>query len=49
MATFKIYGPFRLDFEKRKGGRALVFDNFWLEDSDAAYLSLERGCYVFAI
>lgn len=49
MATFKIHGPFRLDFEKRKGGRALVFDNFWLEDSDAAYLSLERGCYVFAI
>lgn len=49
MATFEIHGPFELTYEKRKGGRTLVFDGFWSADSDVNYLSDERGCYVFAI
>lgn len=49
MASFKIHGPFEITFEKRKGGRTLVFDDFWAENSDANYLTEERGCYVFAI
>jgi hypothetical protein len=49
MATFEVHGPFKIDFEKRKGGRTLVFDNFWSKNGDASYLSLQRGCYVFAI
>ena len=49
MASFEIHGPFEIDFEKKKGGRVLVFDDFWEEDSDAHYLADECGCYVFAI
>jgi hypothetical protein len=49
MTSFVIHGPFKLDFERRKGGRTLVFDKFWSEYSAANYLSSERGCYVFAI
>jgi hypothetical protein len=49
MASFEIHGPFEIDFAKKKGGRVLVFDGFWKEDSDAHYLANERGCYVFAI
>lgn len=49
MATFEVHGPFDIDFEKRPGGRTLVFDGFWSEASDAFYLAEERGCYVFAI
>lgn len=49
MATFEVHGPFELAFEKRRGGRTLVFDDFWADDSDAVYLAKERGCYVFAI
>lgn len=49
MASFEVYGPYEIPFEKRKGGRTLVFDNFWSEDSDAHLLAAERGCYVFAI
>ena len=49
MATFEVHGPFKIDFEKRKGGRTLVFDSFWSKNGDASYLSLQRGCYVFAI
>ncbi len=49
MASFEIHGPFKITFEKRKGGRTLVFDEFWVEDSDANYLAEECGCYVFAI
>ena len=49
MTTFAVHGPFELDFEKRPGGRTLVFDDFWSAGSNAAYLASERGCYVFAI
>lgn len=49
VASFAIHGPFEVPYEKRKGGRALVFDNFWREGSAAEYLADERGCYVFAI
>ena len=49
MTTFAVHGPFELDFEKRPGGRTLKFDGFWSEDSKAAYLAGECGCYVFAI
>jgi hypothetical protein len=49
MASFIVHGPFKIDFEKRKGGRTLVFDEFWSEESDAAHLAAERGCYAFAI
>jgi hypothetical protein len=49
LSTFAVHGPFDLDFEKRPGGRILTFGNFWSEDSDAAYLAEECGCYVFAI
>jgi hypothetical protein len=49
MTSFTIHGPFEISYEKRKGGRTLVFDNFWDEPSEAAYLAKERGCYVFAI
>jgi len=49
MASFKVHGPFTLDYEKRPGGRTLVFDEFWAEDSEAEYLADECGCYVFAI
>jgi hypothetical protein len=49
MATFEVHGPFKLDYEQRKGGRTLVFDDFWSKDGDAYYLAEERGCYVFAI
>jgi hypothetical protein len=49
MTTFVVHGPFDLPFEKRPGGRTLSFDAFWSENSSAAYLSAERGCYVFAI
>ncbi|WP_156443755.1 MULTISPECIES: hypothetical protein [Burkholderia] len=49
MATFEVHGPFNIEFEKRRGGRTLVFDGFWSENSDAIYLANECGCYVFAI
>ena len=49
MASFKIHGPFPLDYEKRKGGRTLVFDDFWSDESDAEYLADECGGYVSAI
>lgn len=49
MASFKIHGPFAVSFEKRKGGRTLVFDDFWSRGSPAEYLANERGCYVFAV
>ncbi len=49
MTSFVVHGPFDIDFEKRKGGRVLLFDEFWAEDSDAKYVEGERGCYVFAI
>jgi hypothetical protein len=49
MASFKISGPIKIPHEKRKGGRTLVFDRFWLENSPAYHLADECGCYVFAI
>jgi hypothetical protein len=49
VTSFVIHGPFEIDFEKRKGGRTLVSDNFWDEDGTANYLAAERGCYVFAM
>lgn len=49
MASFKIHGPFELSYEKRPGGRTLVFDNFWDDGCEASYLADECGCYVFAI
>jgi hypothetical protein len=49
MASFKVNGWFEVDYEKRKGGRTLVFDDFWSEGSKAHPLAGECGCYVFAI
>jgi hypothetical protein len=31
MSSFKVHGWFEIDYEKRKGGGTLVFDNFWSE------------------
>lgn len=49
MTTFTIHGPFKIDFEKRKGGRTLVFDDFFGEESQAGHLASECGCYAFGI
>lgn len=49
MTTFNVHGSFEIDYEKRKGGRTLVFDNFWSEGSKAHDLEDECGCYVFAV
>jgi hypothetical protein len=49
MASFEVHGPFEIVYENRKGGRTLVFDQFWSKDAEAHYLAEERGCYVFAI
>ena len=49
MTSFEVHGPFKVTYEKRKGGRTLVFDDFWSENADALYLAEECGCYVFAI
>lgn len=48
MVSFVIHGPFPLKYEKRKGGRTLVFDEFW-NKGKASEFALRRGCYVFAI
>jgi hypothetical protein len=49
MASFKVHGWFKIDYEKRKGGRTLLFNDFWSEVSPAHDLADECGCYVFAI
>lgn len=49
MVSFAIHGPFPVKYEKRKGGRTLVFNGFWDADADANYLAKKKGCYVFAI
>ena len=49
MTSFVVHGPFRIIYEKRKGGRTLIFDDFWSKDGDAHHLAEERGCYIFAI
>jgi hypothetical protein len=46
MTTFVIHGPREIKYEKRKGGRTLLFDDFWEENND---LAEQQGCYVFAI
>lgn len=47
---FEVQGPFEINFEKRKGGRALIFSDFWEEGNGAiASLAGKKGCYVFAI
>lgn len=49
MEAFIVHGPFPVAYEKRKGGRVLVFDDFWEEDADAHNLAEQCGCYVFAL
>jgi hypothetical protein len=49
MGSFVVHGPFRIPFEKRKGGRFLLFDDFWSEELKQYELRNEVGCYVFAI
>lgn len=49
MASFVVHGPFKVTHEKRKGGRTLVFDDFWGQDGEASHLAKKCGCYVFAI
>ena len=49
MTSFVVHGPFEVSFEKRKGGRTLVFDGFWSQGTEEAALAKKRGCYVFAI
>jgi len=49
MTSFNVRGWFGIEYEKRKGGRTLVFDRFWSEGSEAHSLADECGCYVFAI
>lgn len=49
MTTYTVNGPFPIEFEKRAGGRTLVFDRFWTEGSPASHLGSECGCYVFAV
>ncbi|MGH8127020.1 MAG: hypothetical protein ACRETC_01450 [Gammaproteobacteria bacterium] len=49
MATFEVHGPFEMPVEKRPGGRALVFTDFWNDGSEADYLAGCCGVYVFAI
>jgi hypothetical protein len=46
MTSFIVHGPFSIEFEKRKGGRTLVFDSFWWNNPE---LQSKRGCYGFAI
>ncbi|GAA5138577.1 hypothetical protein [Alloalcanivorax gelatiniphagus] len=49
MTSFTVDGPHEIEWENRKGGRQLVFDNFWNDGSKASHLAAERGCYVFVI
>src|SRR3954451_14266628 len=35
MASFTVHGPFKIEYEKRRGGRLLIFDEFWDQESDA--------------
>src|SRR3954452_25108932 len=29
MASFTVHEPFKIEYEKRRGGRLLIFDEFW--------------------
>ncbi len=49
MTSFVVHGPFEICFENRKGGRTLVFDDFWSREAEAHYLAERRGWYVFAM
>jgi hypothetical protein len=49
MTTFVVHGPFEVDYEKRKGGRTLLFEGFWAKENGVSDLAQKRGCYVFAI
>ena len=49
MALFEVHGPFEVEWESRAGGRFLLFQNFWSQESGAFYLGERQGCYVFAI
>ena len=49
MASFEVHGPFEIEYEKRRGGRILLFDDFWSGESDAYYFAEECGCYAFAV
>lgn len=49
MTSFIVHGPFKIAYENRKGGRILVFDDFWARGSEAHHLAERRGCYVFAM
>jgi hypothetical protein len=48
MTSFVVQGPFPITYEKRKGGRTLVFDDFWSKHAEHN-LATRQGCYVFAI
>jgi hypothetical protein len=48
MVSFVVHGPFEISYENRRGGRTLVFDDFWQKHAKAD-LAGKQGCYVFAI
>jgi len=49
MAQFKVYGPFRIDLEKRPGGRVILDQEFWQSHRKLTDLRTRAGVYVFAI
>jgi hypothetical protein len=49
MVSFVVKGPFKVPVKIQRGGRELVFDEFWAENSDAHDIADKRGCYIFAI
>lgn len=49
MADFLIDGPYKIPFERRRGGRVLLHKEFWKQSDDLEDLGSERGCYVFAV
>ena len=49
MSEFKIYGPYALPTEKKKGARLIVHSGFWNGGGYLEMLSAARGVYVFAI
>lgn len=49
MTAFVVQGPFEIPYETRKGGRVLLFDDFWSDNSEAQHFALKQGCYIFAM
>ncbi len=49
MAEFKIHGPFKINVEKRVGGRVLKPDEFWKTGKECGALEDKTGVYVFAL